>query len=300
MKAILPLMMWIVCFPWVLRAGEPTGRYKMIVDQMLVLQKKYSAVSNLIYLGPNGEGTEIIGMRVSITPTVMDPKKVAHIIVSTHHGDESAAPVFTMVMLEKLIQRYLSDELYLTDLAKTEWVVIPVLNITGYNANQRREYARDPNRDYPSPCTNHPGGALKSISQLIRHLTGRIYSGSLTVHGYQGSFTYPWGLYSNNYQTLDHNQFAQITAKAVSINGYKHGTASDIVYPANGCYEDYAYWKHGLWSLLLELKSGSAEDIRLTTLATFNFFDQLDSSPSVKNQFNGKCTRESAVDLRME
>ena len=289
-----------ISFVFVVEAGEPTGRYKKVVDELSLLQQKYKTLSQVFSIGQNGEGTEIYALRISTTPSVVDPKKVGHIIVSTHHGDESAAPLFTLYLIDQLLKRYSSNELFRGDLANTEWTLIPVLNATGYNANQRRENDKDPNRDYQSPCTSHPGGALKSVAQLVKLLTARIYSGSVTVHGYHGSLTYPWGLYTTNTHSLDHNLFQQITAKAAALNGYRYGTASDIVYPANGCYEDYAYWKHGLWSLLLELKNGSTDDIQKTTLAIFSFFDQLDSSPSLKHQFNGSCTRENPVDLRLE
>ena len=40
------------------------------------------------------------------------------------------------------------------------------------------------------------------------------------------------------------------------------GASTDVVYPCDGAFEDYAYWKHGMWSLLLELDSGSASDLQ--------------------------------------
>ena len=135
---------------------------------------------------------------------------------------------------------------------------------------------------------------------MKKYLTSRTFTGSLTVHGYLGAITYPWGVDVDNTHTLDHNQYEQITSKAAAIAGYHYGTSTDIVYPCEGAYEDYVYWKHGMWSLLLELKSGSEDDIQKTTQATFSWFDQLDSSPSVKNQFTGHCNRSGRVDLHIE
>lgn len=282
------------------QAGPPTGRYKAIVDQMHGLQQSFPSSVHVFSIGQNDEGTDIYAMRVSTTPQVVDPQKVGHIIVSTHHGNESATPVFTMQYTAQLLKWYVSDELWKGNLADLEWTIIPVLNITGYNANQRWEYGQDPNRDYPGPCLTAPGGKLKSIRLLMALLKTRVFSGSLTVHGYVGSLTYPWGMDVDNTHSLDHNLFEKITAKAASLNQYQYGTSTDVIYPANGCYEDFVYWHYGHWSLLLELRSGSTDDIKATVPAIFTYFDQLDASPSTQHALTGHCARNARPDLHVE
>jgi carboxypeptidase T len=281
-------------------SNPPTGRYKDIVDKMNLLQAQYAKFSETFSIGVNDDGVEIFALRVSLTPKLVDPKKVGHIVVSTHHGNELAAPIFTMHFTQKLLERYNSDDIFRGSLAETEWTIIPVLNISGYNAANRNEKGYDPNRDYPGPCISSPGGKLKSIRTLMDHMKTRSYTGSLTVHGYVGALTYPWGMSTSNTHTNDHNAFESITAKAASYNGYRYGTSTDVVYPCEGAYEDYAYWKHGMWSLLLELRNGSDQDIRDTAQAIASYFDQLESSPSTKNQMTGSCTRPIKPDLHNE
>jgi len=283
-------------------ATPPSGKYKVIVDKMQALQSQYPAYSSIFSIGQNDDGTEILAMRISLTPQVADANKVGHLVVATHHGNEGACPPFTAHFAEQLLKKYTSSEVFRGNLADTEWTLIPVLNVTGYNSNNRNEYGRDPNRDYPGPCNTLPGGKLKSIRLLMEHLNTRVYSGSLTVHGYVGSFTYPWGVDADDVHTHDHNQFDQITAKAAAINGYRYGTSTDIVYPADNTYEDYAYWKHGMWSLLLEMRNGSQSDIESTATASFAYFDALESSPSLKHQFTGNCHRgaNKRPDLHLE
>lgn len=281
-------------------AAEPTGRYKKVIDELKTLQANYPTVSEIFSIGDNDDGVNIYAMRISLTPKVMDPKKIGQLVVSTHHGDESACPPFTLALIKQLLKAYTDRQFWRSGVAEMEFTVIPVLNISGYNANQRAERGQDPNRDYPNPCLSKPGGKLKSIRRLMELLSTRIYTGSVTVHGYDGSLTYPWGLYTDNDHTLDHNQYDSIFKKAASLNGYKVGTAGSIVYPANGCFEDFVYWKHGSWSLLLELRSGAASDIQATVPAILKFFDLLDSSPSQKNQFAGNCQRNPGPDLRLE
>lgn len=281
-------------------AQEPTGRYKKIVDQLNALNKQYPAITSIFSIGDNDDGVEIYAMRVSTTPQTPDPKKIGQIIVSTHHGNELAAPLFTMYHLTEILKRYNSTDLYRGNLAETEWTIIPVLNISGYNAANRYEKGYDPNRDYAGPCHSDPGGKVKSIRRLTDFIATRPFAGSLTVHGYVGALTYPWGISLTKVETNDHNAFAQVTKNAAALNGYRHGTSTDIVYPVNGAYEDYAYWKHGMWSLLLELRDGSENDIRTTSEAITYYFDNINSSPSVKNQLTGSCTRSIKPDLHNE
>jgi carboxypeptidase T len=277
-------------------SAVPTGRYKAIVDQMQALQAQYPGLSSIFSIGQNDDGVDIYAMRISRSPQIADGFKVGHLMVSTHHGNELKAPVFTMKFIADLLSRYGTDQ----NLDDKEFTIVPVLNVSGYNANQREEKGRDPNRDYAHPCSAQPGGKLKSIQLAMDLAKSRIFSGSVTVHGYDGSLTYPWGIYTDKTHTEDHNQFDQIFRKAAAFNGYRVGTAADVVYPANGCYEDYVYWKHGMWSMLVELSSGSDSDIAGTVRAVASFYDQLNSSPSDKNQFLGNCTNRRGPDLRVE
>lgn len=281
-------------------AAPPTGNYKTVVDRLTALQAQYSKISSIFSIGTNDEGTEIYAIRVSANPTVMDPSKIGHVVVSTHHGNEAGAPQFTLAFIADLLQRFSSDELWRGNLADQEFSIIPVLNITGYNKNQRHEYNQDPNRAYEGPCSSPSGKGLKSIQRLVDFLTTRTFAASVTVHGYDGSLTYPWGVFTTNTHTKDHNYYGSLFEKAAEFNGYRTGTAADVVYPANGCYEDYVYWKYGMWSLLLELRDGSTQDIRDTVKAISSFYSEVNASPSVQNQMTGSCNRGDLPDLRIE
>jgi len=278
--------------------AAPTGRYKVIVDKLHLLQTTHPTVSHIFSIGKNAQDEDIIAMRISTNPSNMVPSKIGHIVVSTHHGNELAAPEFTMEFIQDLLSRFDSDELYRGNLADTEWTIIPVLNISGYNTASRNENGRDPNRDYPGPCISSTGGQVGSIRTLMQFLETRTFSGSLTVHGYAAALTYPWGVSVTNTHTHDHNLFEKITRKAAELNGYQYGTSTDIVYPCDGAYEDYVYWKYGMWSMLLELKDGSANDISRTVKSYY--FDQLDSTPSTQHTLNSQCSKDRGPDMRFE
>jgi len=293
-------MMSLLVLGGLASATEPTGRYKQIVDQMGVIEKANPQWAKVFSIGTNDEGVELVAMRVSSTPEKMDLSKVGQLVVATHHGNEGGSTLFAMEFIKDLLNRYQSDELWKTSLGAMEFTVIPVLNVSGYNRNSRNEHGHDPNRDYPGPCKTNGVGKLKSIRTLMDFLTTRPFAGTVTAHGYIGNVTYPWGFYTDNNKTLDENQYRSIFRKVAEVNGYSYGNAGDAIYPANGTYEDYVYWKHGSWSLLLELRNGSAKDVAATVPAIATYFDLIDSTPSSKNQFEANCTRMNGPDLRRE
>lgn len=280
--------------------AAPTGRYKVVVDKLTQMQSAHPTVSQLFSIGKNAQGEDIVAIRVSTSPAQMVPSKIGHIVVSTHHGNELAAPEFTLAFIQDLLTRFESDEIYRGKLADTEWTIIPVLNISGYNSANRNENGMDPNRDYPGPCISQAGGQVGSIRTLMQFLNTRVFSGSLTVHGYAGALTYPWGVDVHNTHSLDHNLFEKITREAAKLNGYRYGTSTDVVYPCDGAYEDYVYWKYGMWSLLLELKSGNGDDIPRSVKAMASYFDQLESSPSTQHNLTSACAKERSKVIRFE
>jgi hypothetical protein len=270
-------------------AAVATGKYRVIVDRLFALQNRFARVSRIFSIGKNDEGVDIYAIRVSHTPGYMDHGKVGHILVSTHHGNEPDTPEFTLAFLENLLERYSQPEALKNNLASTEYYVIPVLNISGYNTNVRREYGKDPNRVYPGPCTPNPVERLKSTDNVMRFLSTRIFAGSVTIHGYLTSLTYPWGFFADDYKSKDDAQYDYLIRKAAEHNGYPAGNGALVLYPANGCYEDYVYWKHGSWSMLVEIDSGDEDDNRKTVPAVAAFFDLINRSPSKQNQFTGRC-----------
>ncbi|MFM8315803.1 MAG: M14 family zinc carboxypeptidase [Deltaproteobacteria bacterium] len=281
-------------------ATPPSGKYKTIYEQMVSLETQNPTIAKVFSIGTNDDGVEMYALRISTQPQAIDKSKIGQFLVATHHGNEGGSTLLAVEFMKDLLRRYQSDELWRGNLNQTEWTILPVLNISGYNANQRHEHGQDPNRDYPGPCTPSGFGKLKSIRNLIAFLESRPFAGSVTAHGYVGNFTYPWGFYTDNNKTQDENRYREIFRKVADVNGYSYGNSGDAIYPANGCYEDFVYWKHGSWSLLVELLNGSQKDVNETVPAISQFFDLIDSTPSSKNQFEANCTRHRGPDLRNE
>jgi hypothetical protein len=113
-------------------------------------------------------------------------------------------------------------------------------------------------------------------------------SSAVTIHGYVGSLTYPWGIFTDNDHTQDHATYSALGEEAVSHNHYVTGTHSEIVYPASGSFEDWAYFELGTWTMLMEMDYGA--NVLNDSKAMLTFFSKVPKTRSLKNQHLGVCT----------
>ena len=235
--------------------------YDKIVTRLQEAAKKPHV--SMFTLGKNDQGTDIVGIIVG------DEKSATarHLVVGTHHGNERMAAELPFFFLDQILASYNPAELY---------YIIPVLNVTGYNANRREETGadqdtHDSNRDYEDACAVKQDFELTSTRLIAEFLGRENILAAVSLHGYVGSFTFPFGMYAKNYATLDNALLASWAKKAAKFNGYKTGTHGDIVYPASGSFEDWAYIKHGIWSFLMEIRSPS-QDLKKDAQTLVEFF----------------------------
>ena len=266
-------------------------RYDKIISQLNDIQKQAPSKALVMSLGENNNKDQILMLRISNTPQIMDKNKIGMLVVGTHHGNEGETADIIISLAKYLLK---------SDLGYYEFYLIPVLNIPGYNSNSRNENGYDPNRDYPSPCKKEQSFYLKSTKALDNLLDSRTFSGSVTLHGFIGTITYPWGVPTKDTQTQDHPYYVEITEKISRIVKYDYGTSTDLIYGANGCFEDYVYWKKGGWSLLFEIRDGSTIDISNNALAILEFFKSVNQTPSVNYDFTGICEGYSYKFNRLE
>lgn len=219
--------------------------------------------TSLFSLGQNDQGTEILG--VVLGDLQRASKKF--LVVGTHHGNERAAAIVPLHFAEETLKSLDPDEAYF---------VIPVLNVSGYNRSRREETGpdsktHDPNRDYEDACQVKQDFRLRSTKLLADLVEREDIVSAVTVHGYIGTFTFPWGTNADEYETQDHAFFEDWAKKSAAINRYKIGTHGGAIYPAAGAFEDWAYFRHGVWSYLLEIRSPSS-DLKKDALALVEFF----------------------------
>ncbi len=233
-------------------------KYQQMKNDLQKIQRANNTLVQIFQLGLNDQGDAIDGIKIS--GNNFNTTNPNQLVVGTHHGNEAKSVNVSIAFIDRVLE-VLKDTShpYYTKFQRTTFHVIPVLNISGYNKNSRSETAAngnryDPNRDYPDACYEGARYNLKSTKLLSNYIKAKNIIGSITVHGYIGTFTFPWGTYALNTHSPDHQRFQNWATEAAVHNNYKIGTHSDVIYPATGSFEDWAYHELGVWSMLLELQ----------------------------------------------
>lgn len=254
--------------------GALADDYDKIVTRLKDLDQQPN--TTLFTLGQNDQGRNIMGIIVGDPATA----KVKHVVVGTHHGNERASAEVPLLFTDMVVKAYDPSVLY---------YIVPVLNISGYNVSRREETGsdgdtHDANRDYEDACSTKQDFQLKSTTLISELVEREDIVSAVTVHGYIGTFTYPWGTEARDYTTQDDAFFQTWAKKAVKINNYKIGTHGAAIYPATGAFEDWAYYKLGVWSFLLEIRSPSS-DLKKDAQTLVEFFK---NSPTERSRNVGQ------------
>lgn len=246
--------------------------YEAIVNRIKTLDAQPN--TGLFSLGKNDQGQDILGLVIGDPSR---PNAFKQLVVGTHHGNERMAAEVPVHFIELALSHVNNPSSpFHASLENTVFYVVPVLNISGYNRNSRQETSADgrnydSNRDYEDPCTTKQDFHLKSTGLIAEFLEQENIISAVSVHGYVGTFTFPWGTTAANYETQDHLLMNDLARKSVVHNKYNIGTHGGAIYPATGAFEDWAYYKLGVWSYLLEIRSTSS-DLKKDALTLLQFF----------------------------
>ncbi len=263
-------------------------RYEKVKSFMTELTQQYAATTSQIDIGLSDSGERILGLRIGNGP-------VKNLLVATHHGNEYGSTEVAKAFAADLAKAPIDGQTI---------YVIPVLNIAGYNTNDRYERTAatsrryDPNRNYPGPCGTEGPFTLKSTQAIAELIDKENVVNSATLHTHYPAVVYPWGMSTHDTTTGYETEFMRLVNLASQFSKYATGNSTDVIYPADGTFEDYAYWKHGIWSLLYELgyshsptPSAVAELIRVNVPGLRLVFE---NSPKVRapdHEFKGRCDR---------
>jgi len=273
------------------------AEYDKILADMNAIINGDASYAQMFDIGVNDQNNTIYGLRIE-NPSyqVEEGAKSNLLLVGAHHGNERASAWVSITFAKNLltILKDPSNPQYAA-LSRHVFYIIPVLNIGGFNANRRYETNRqgssvDPNRDYTDICVGGQYFRLASTTNLSNFVSTYQIVGGVTGHGYVGTFTYPWGIYTSNTKTLDNSTFSNMAQKAVQANGYRTGTHTDVIYAASGAFEDWAYAQFGIWMMLLEISSSSA-DLSKDAQCLLNYFALVPSQRSQQHQHTGTCTQ---------
>jgi predicted deacylase len=229
---------------------------------------------------------------------------VTALVVGTHHGNE-----YGSTEVAKAVAKSLSEE----PIRDLKVIVVPVLNLDGFDTRNRLERGRDgryhdPNRDYPGPCGSDGPFRLSSTRALAELLARENVVTSATLHTYSPMVGYPFGFSTQDKKTPYDGIFEQLGQAAAAESRYPVGNSGDLVYPADGTFEDYAFVEHGVWSLLFELgfshrpDGGAIEEmIRVNVPGIRRFLETAPRERAERHAFEGRCdTRLRIYDRRDE
>lgn len=261
--------------------GTPYEKVKSFLQQTAAQNPQ---TTRMISIGQSDEGQSIDGLAIGSGP-------VNNLVVATHHGNEYGSTEVAKAMTTALAQHPIQGQTV---------YVIPVLNISGYNRNSRWEKANgrnyDANRDYPGPCGSEGPFKLRSTAALARFLEEKQIVASATLHTFYPAVVYPWGLASRDLNTPYTDLFKLLVEAATLESHYQWGNSTEVIYPANGTFEDYAYWQHGIWSILFELGASHSPDpkaveemVRLNVPGLRRMFEQAPRERAENHAFGGRC-----------
>jgi carboxypeptidase T len=271
-----------------------------VSDQIDAIHHSCPSVTNKVSLGQNDLRQDIFALRISTTPEKIDAAKIGFFIVGGHHGNEQHSVTLALHLARSVARRMTLPVFRDNTMLDTEWWVVPAVNLPGLEHGHRWEQGRDPNREYKGPCHAGTTRPLKSIQSIVDTLERRTFTAAATLHGYIGTLTSPWGVTTPNPKPIDYPTYETWLRKASRHNGYAWGTSSEMIYPANGTFEDYVFWKFGMWSLLVELKTGNTLDLADTTDAVLEFFTQVNATRAQDPSATVSCHHSPFIDLHLE
>lgn len=255
-------------------------KYSDVVQILKETEKKYPHLAKVFDLGVNDDGIMIRGISIG-------SGSIQNMVVATHHGNEYGSTELALALIQDFVENPIKGQTL---------HIIPVLNISGYDAKSRREHGEDPNRNYPGPCATEGPFTLKSTKALADFVASKNIIASTTLHTFSPAVLYPWGLSTKDTKTEYDQLFIDLGNAAAIESKYPVGNSTDMLYPADGTYEDYAFWKHGIWSMLFELgfshnpnESAVAEIIRGNVPGIRRYFEKTPSTRAERHAFTGKC-----------
>lgn len=273
----------------------PTSRtYSEVRAFLYQLAQSHPRQARVFQLGMSDSGEMIEGLQIGTG-------SVKSVVVAAHHGNEyGSVEVAKAVAADFAAQPVVGQTVY----------VIPVLNLSGYDIRQRWEVVNgvqnDPNRDYPGPCGGDGPYRLKSTKALADFIDREAIVSSATLHTAFPAVVWPWGFDTPDLSTPYDSLFQMLAQAATVESRYPIGNSTEVIYPANGAYEDYAFWRHGIWSLLFELgKTHSPhpraiEEMQRTNVPGIRrFLDQAPRERAESHGFSGSCNK-GLIDLHLE
>ncbi|MCM2324640.1 MAG: succinylglutamate desuccinylase/aspartoacylase family protein, partial [Oligoflexia bacterium] len=230
-------------------------------------------------------GLPIEGLQIGSGP-------VKNLVVATHHGNEYGATEVAKAFAASMAEHPIPGQ---------SVYIVPVLNVSGFDRRDRWERGSagqsfDPNRDYPGPCGTEGPFRLKSTAALARFVEAEGIVTAATLHTKHPAVVYPWGFGAADLSTHYDGLFRSLAEAATVESGYRTGNSTELIYAADGTFEDYAFWQHGIWAMLFEIgstHSPSAEQVaeqnRVNVSGLRRMLEQAPRERAERHAFESQC-----------
>lgn len=221
--------------------------YETISQYMSEVAEKYDHVEEIL-LGHSGEGRPIRYLEMT---TAQDPNAPAVYLNSTHHGNEKAATIAILGVIDYFTRNFQQGEPQYF-LSKYRLIIQPFVNPDGYVKGSR--FAKggiDPNRDYPHPRNQGKTFQLEETRLVARLLATKNVAGSISFHAGIEAVLWPWCFAGQHTPHEKHFSFlGKTVANTMDIKRY---VQSYMDYKSEGEFIDYAYMKYGTLALTVEV-----------------------------------------------
>ncbi|MBO9665190.1 MAG: succinylglutamate desuccinylase/aspartoacylase family protein [Bdellovibrio sp.] len=288
-------MLELILSLFITPSNAPVSNYSTVVTTLQRIQAENPTTSQMIDIGVSDSGQNIVALKIGDGET-------ADLIVATHHGNEYGSTAVAMGAAEAFAKNPIKGHTV---------YVVPVLNISGFDARSRYERTSngslDQNRDYPGPCITGKPFKSKATKALADFIAKANIVSSATLHTHWPAVLYPWGFSTNDVSTKDDATFIQLSKDAVVESGYDVGNSKELLYAADGAFEDYAYWQHGIWSLLFEMgtthtpsESQMKQMVEVNVPGLRRFLENAPKQRAADHAFTGKCDRNMIQRTHLE
>lgn len=288
-------MLELILSLFVHSAQAPTNSYTNVVATLHKIADENPQTAKWFDLGMSDSGQMISGLKIGDGP-------IADLVVATHHGNEYGSTAVALGAAEDFAKNPIKGHTV---------YVIPVLNISGFNNDMREETTPygdlDENRDYPGPCATSGPFHSKATKALADFIDKAHIISSATLHTYWPAVLYPWGFSTEQTSTPYDSTFIKLSQAATVESKYDIGNSKVLLYAADGAFEDYAFWKFGIWSLLFEMgDSHTPSQDDMTKMIQENvpglrrFFEMAPPQRAENHEFTGTCDVNSQRRVRLE
>ena len=275
---------WVLCLVVFSQNTFAQTRYDSVRQLLRDITLRFPNQARLINIGISDSGLPIEGLQIG-------QGQISNLVVATHHGNEYGSTEVAKALAVSLASAPIENQTVF---------LIPVLNISGYNSLNRLELANgnyhDPNRDYPGPCGTSGPFRLRSTAALAQLLKSAHIVSSATLHTFYPGVLYPWGISTHDVSTPYDEFFVKFGKLAAQESGYVVGNSTKILYPADGTFEDYAFWSQGTWSMLFELgyshsprQDAVKEMIRVNVPGIRRMLTMSPRVTAPRHNFEGRC-----------